>query len=67
MESRLFSDVLRAAVSGDPDSVEAIVASYMPLISSWSVNGEVFDEDMRQYILLRVITQIPRYDPERAK
>ena len=67
MDSRQFSDVLRGAISGDPDSVEAILARYMPLISKQSVLDGVIDEDLRQYILMRIIKQLPNFDPNNAK
>ena len=63
VESRRFSEVLHDARAGDPVAVEALLSRYSPLINRHSiVNGEV-DEDMRQYILMRVILQIPRFDP----
>ena len=67
MESRLFSEVLRAAVSGDPASVEAILARYMPLINKHSTIDGKFDEDMRQYIILRVIMKIHKFNPDKLK
>ena len=67
MESRLFSKVLRDAVSGDPESVEAILARYMPLFNSQSANGSGIDEDLRQYIIMRVVMQIPKFDPDTVK
>jgi DNA-directed RNA polymerase specialized sigma subunit len=63
VESRNFSDVLQAARIGDPDAVEAILSRYMPLINSRSIIDGVLDEDMRQYIAMRVIMQISRFDP----
>ena len=67
MESRPFSSVLRGAVSGNPDSVEAILSRYMPLINKHSVLDGVFDEDLRQYIFMRIIQQLPNFDPDKAK
>ena len=64
MESRLFSEVLRAAIGGDPDAVEAVLARYMPLVNKQSMIGGELDEDLRQYILLRVIMRIPKFDPD---
>jgi hypothetical protein len=63
MESRLFSEVLRDAISGDPDSVEAILAKYMPLINRQSVIDGKLNEDLRQYIIMRIIMQIPKFNP----
>jgi DNA-directed RNA polymerase specialized sigma subunit len=66
MENRKFSEVLRDAVAGDPDAVETLISRYMPLINSRSIVGGELDEDLRQYILLRVILQIPKFDPDRT-
>ena len=61
MKSRKFSEVLREAIAGNPDAVEAIILRYMPLIDSRSqINGEL-DEDLRQYILMRIVMQIPSF------
>ena len=67
MESRRFSDVLRAAVAGDPYAVEAILSRFMPLINSRSVMSDAFDEDLRQYILMRIIMLLPKFDPDWGK
>ena len=67
MESRPFSKVLRDAVSGDPDSVEAILSRYMPLFNKQSMDGGGIDEDLRQYIIMRVIMQIPKFDPDAVR
>ena len=64
MESRKLSEVLRAAVAEEPDAMEAIIAKYMPLVNRHSTIGGKLDEDMRQYILMRVVMQIPRFDPD---
>jgi DNA-directed RNA polymerase specialized sigma subunit len=67
VESRKFSDVLRAAVAGDPDAVEAILTKYMPLIRKQSVINGKPDEDLRQYILMRIVMLIPRFDPDKTR
>jgi len=67
MERRKFSEVLRAAVAGEPLAVEAILAKYMPLFNSRSKIDDRLDEDLRQYIIMRVIMEIPKFDPDTAK
>ena len=63
MKSKRFSEVLRSACANDPDVMEAILARYMPLINKHStINGKL-DEDMRQYIIIHVITKLPKFDP----
>lgn len=64
MESRKFSDVLREAIAGDHDSVEAILSRYMPLFTKYSVTAGTLDEDLRQYILIRVVAQLPKFNPD---
>lgn len=67
MESRYFSEVLRCAVNGSPDAVEAILSRYMPLISKHSVVGGKFNEDLQQYIIMRVIMRLSKFDPDRER
>lgn len=67
MENRLFSEVLCAAIAGDPASVESILVRYMPLINKYSTIYGKFDEDMRQYIIMRIIMQIPKFNPKNFK
>jgi len=56
-----FSDLLRRAVNGEPEAVDEVLRLYMPLINRNSVVDGVFDEDCRQYILLRVAEQIGKF------
>jgi hypothetical protein len=67
MEIRKFSVVLRAAIAGDPDSVEAILSRYMPLFTMQSVVDGKLDEDLRQNILMRVIMKLPHFDPDETR
>jgi len=63
VKSKRFSDVLRDARAGDHDAVMAILSRYMPLINKHSAVDGALDEDMRQYILTRVVQQLPKFDP----
>ena len=67
MESRRFSETLRTAMYGEHDAVEAILSRYMPLISKESVLDGAIDEDLRQYILMRVIKQLPNFDYDNVR
>ena len=67
MGSKPFSEVLRSAIAGEHDAVEAVLSRYMPLISRQSVLDGAIDEDLRQYILMRVIQQLPGFDPGNAE
>ena len=67
METRRFSEVLREAVAGETDSVEAILSRYMPLINKHSLVNGIIDEDKRQYIITHIVAKIPKFDPDSTK
>lgn len=67
MESRNFSEVLRDAQAGKPDAIEAILSRFLPLINKHSTIDRKLDEDMRQYIIIQVILQIPGFGKVIAK
>jgi len=56
-----FSDLLRRAIDGKAEAVDEILRLYMPLINRNSIVDGVFDEDCRQYIMLRVAGQIGKF------
>ena len=56
-----FSNLLRQAVDGEPEAVDEVLRLYIPLINRNSVVDGVFDEDCRQYILLKVAGQIGKF------
>jgi hypothetical protein len=56
-----FSEVLQAAVAEEPCAVEAILSRFMPLFLSRSMIDSKFDEDLRQYIIMRAIMLIPKF------
>ena len=61
MNSREFRDTLERALSGDRTALETILLLYMPLINRYSrIDGEL-DEDLRQYILLHVVTKLGEF------
>lgn len=61
MNSREFRDTLERALSDDRTALEAILLLYMPLINRYSrIDGEL-DEDLRQYILLHVVTKLGEF------
>jgi DNA-directed RNA polymerase specialized sigma subunit len=64
MKNSKFSETLRAAIAGDRDAAETILLRYMPLINKRSRIDGVIDEDLRQYIMMRVIERIPKFDPD---
>ena len=67
MESKKFSEVLGKAVAGESDAVEHILFLFMPLINKYSIMDGQYDEDMRQYIIMRVLIQIRKFNPDVKK
>ena len=57
-----FFELLRRAVAGETQAVDEILRLYIPLINRNSVVDGVFDEDCRQYIMLRATEQIGKFD-----
>lgn len=61
MNAHEFRGTLERALSGDRTALEAILLLYMPLINRHSrIDGEL-DEDLRQYILLHIVTKIGEF------
>jgi hypothetical protein len=59
--SRAFSEILHRAIDGDRDAINQILLMYAPLIDRNSLVDGVFDEDCRQYIMLRIVKQLPKF------
>jgi len=59
--SRKFTEVLQAAAAGESDAIEAILWLFMPLINKHSLIDNRFDEDKRQYIIMRAIPQFAKF------
>ena len=65
VKSRPFSDILRLAQSGDRQAQNEILLQYMDLINRNCFIDGAFDEDCRQYIMLRIVKQLPRFKGEK--
>ncbi len=53
--------MLKKALSGNQEELEKIILLYMPLINKYSyINGKI-DEDLRQYIILRILNTIKKF------
>lgn len=64
MTSYEFSDLLRLAIAGNSTAKEKIINMYMPLIIKQStINGKI-DEDLEQYIMLKIISNISKFNIE---
>lgn len=53
-----FFNLLQRAISGEREALELIIEAYMPLVISHSYVNGVFDEDCRQFLLLRMMIAI---------
>lgn len=62
MTSSEFKDLLTRAVAGDKESVGKILIMYEALINNNSIINGRFDEDLKQYISLRIIKKISKFD-----
>ena len=56
-----FNDLLQGAIAGKHENLETILQLYMPLINHYSTVGGVLDEDLRQYILIRIALNISKF------
>lgn len=61
MISEEFKSLLKKAVDGDNDAIMQIIELYEPLINNNSIINGKFDEDLKQYILLRLIKNIRKF------
>jgi len=61
MTDRSFSELLHMAIAGNHDAVEVIFDMYAPLINHYSCINGVFDEDCRQYIMMRIAMYISKF------
>lgn len=58
MTDNEFRLLLEAAVCGDREALDSLLALYMPLINSYAGN---LDEDCRQYIMLHILLHISEF------
>lgn len=56
-----FKMILTAAIAGDHAALEKILIMYMPMIDHQCTSEGVLDEDMRQYILMRIALNISKF------
>jgi len=61
MKNKSFESVLRRVADGDHDALEQILELYMPLIDKHSHVDGHFDEDCKQYIMMRIAMQISKF------
>ena len=61
IEKNEFRMVLESAIKGDEASIEKIMTLYMPLIESKAYLYGKLDEDLKQYLLMKVFRNIPKF------
>ena len=62
MDRDIFRITLQGAVAGNHDDFEKIVDLYAPLIEHHCyINGQ-YDEDLHQYILMRIALKISKFN-----
>ncbi len=61
MDKATFRRVLQGAVAGSHDDLEVILELYAPLIDKHCYIDGKFDEDLRQYILMRIALNISKF------
>ena len=62
MTSNDFHFVLQAAIAGEHKALEKIIEMYEPLINKYCfIDGE-YDEDLHQYILIRIALKISKFN-----
>lgn len=61
MTDNEFRLLLEAAVCGDREALDSLLALYMPLINRLSSYAGNLDEDCRQYIMLHIVLHISEF------
>lgn len=61
MNRDAFSSVLQAAIAGSHKDLENILFMYEPLIRKYSYINGLYDEDLHQYILIRIALNISKF------
>ena len=61
MDSRDFEMMLRGAVKGRKEDLEKVIELYGPLIDRYSYVDGRLDEDLRQYLMMRIVQQIGHF------
>ncbi len=61
MDKAEFQRILQGAVAGEHDCLEYILKLYEPLITKHSYIDGKYDEDLHQYILMRIALNINKF------
>ena len=60
-EKSSFCSILERAIAGDQTALEAIFRMYDPMLRKYSMWNGKEDEDLRQYIMIRVALNISKF------
>ncbi len=61
MTNKKFRELLLGAVAGSHTDLEAIMELYEPLIHKYSYIDGRYDEDLHQYIMIRIALNISKF------
>lgn len=61
MYSQKFKDILERALSGCNEDIEILLKLYEPLINKNSFLYGKWDEDLRQFILMRIVQSLANF------
>lgn len=61
MNKEQFRELLHSAIAGNNESIEKIIELYTPLINRTSYIRGKIDEDLRQYLILKVYSTISKF------
>ena len=56
-----FNQILEKAINGDEESIQKILKIYEPMIKSNSKWRGILDEDLEEYIIIRIIKNISKF------
>lgn len=57
-----FEEVIKEATRGELWAIERVILQYRPLINKYSMWQGRIDEDLRQYIELRIFRKISKFN-----
>ena len=56
-----FRDILENAINGDENAIHKIIKIYEPMIKSNSKWRGIMDEDLEEYIVIRIVKNISKF------
>ncbi|MBQ8885623.1 MAG: helix-turn-helix domain-containing protein [Clostridia bacterium] len=56
-----FNLILEKAINGDEESIQKILKIYEPMIKSNSKWRGILDEDLEEYIIIRIVKNISKF------